>query len=40
MSKKTYRVTFIDNVTADSEEEAYEALLHYMAQCVKYQDVT
>ena len=40
MSKKTYRVTFIDNVTADSEEEAYEALLDYMAQCVKYQDVT
>ena len=40
MSKKTYRVTFIDNVTADSEEEAYEALLHYMGQCVKYQDVT
>ena len=37
---KTYRVTFIDNVTANSEEEAYDALLHYMGQCVKYQDVT
>ena len=40
MSKKTYRVTFIDNVTANSEEEAYEALIHYMGQCVKYKDLT
>ena len=40
INMKTYRVTFIDNVTANSEEEAYEALLHYMGQCVKYQDVT
>ena len=40
INMKTYRVTFIDNVTANSEEEAYDALLHYMGQCVKYQDVT
>ena len=40
MSKKTYRVTFIDNVTASSEEEAYEILLDYLAKCVKYGDAT
>ena len=40
MSKKTYRVSFIDNVTAESEEEAYEILLDYLAKCVKYQDAT
>lgn len=41
MSKnKTYRVSFIDNVTASSEEEAYEILLDYLAKCVKYQDAT
>ena len=41
MSKnKTYRVSFVDNVTASSEEEAYEILLDYLAKCVKYQDAT
>ena len=41
MSKnKTFRVSFIDNVTASSEEEAYEILLDYIKKCAHYDDVT
>ena len=40
MANKTYRVSFIDNVTASSGEEAYEILLDYLAKCVKYGDAT
>ena len=40
MANKTYRVSFVDNVTASSEEEAYEILLDYLAKCAKYGDAT
>ena len=37
---KQYRITFTDIVSAQSEEDAYNALLDYMKDCVKYHDVT
>ena len=40
MSKKTYRVSFVDNVTANSEEDAYNILLNYLGDCAKFQDAT
>ena len=37
---KRYRVFYIDEVQANSEEEAYEQTLKYLEDCIKYQDVS
>lgn len=37
---KTYRVQFIDLISANSEEEAYGILLDYLSSCAKYGDAT
>lgn len=37
---KTYRVEFIDLITAKSEEDAYAILLDYLSSCAKYRDAT
>lgn len=36
---KTFRVQFVDLITAESEEAAYDILLQYLSDCVKYDDV-
>jgi hypothetical protein len=36
----TFKVKFSDEITAASEEEAYDVLLRYLYECVKYEDVT
>lgn len=40
MSSKKFVVTFKIWIEVDNEEEAYDELLVYLADCVKYQDVT
>jgi len=37
---KTYNVTFDLSIEAINEEDAYEELLIYLADCVRYADVT
>jgi hypothetical protein len=37
---KTYRVQFVDLITAESEEDAYSILLKYLSDCAKYKDAT
>lgn len=37
---KTYKVTFVDEIEAETEEEAYHKLLVYLSECVQYDDVT
>ncbi len=37
---KRYRVFYIDEVQANSEEEAYEETLKYLQDCIKNQDVS
>ena len=37
---KRYRVFYIDEVQANSEEEAYDETLKYLQDCIKYQDVS
>jgi len=37
---KTYTVNCDFLIEAESEEEAYENLLEYLAECVRYGDVT
>lgn len=37
---KTYKVTFTDTIQANTEEEAYDKLLGYLAECVQFGDVT
>ena len=37
---KTYKVTFTDTIQANTEEEAYDKLLGYLAECVRFGDVT
>ena len=37
---KTYRVQFVDLITAESEEAAYDILLRYLSDCAKYGDAT
>lgn len=36
----TYNVNCNFLIEAESEEEAYEKLLDYLAECVRYKDVT
>ena len=35
-----YKVTFQDEIEAETPEKAYEILLEYMKDCVNYGDVT
>ena len=35
-----WEVTFRDVIKADSEEEAYDKFLEYLAECVRYGDIT
>ena len=35
-----YRVTFEDEIEAESEEEAYERLLDYLGDVVHFEDVS
>jgi hypothetical protein len=38
---KTFRVSFRDTFhNCESEEQAYDALIEYLADCVKHEDVT
>ena len=37
---KTFKVTFVDEIQADNEEDAYENLLIYLQDVVKFEDVT
>lgn len=38
---KTYRVSFRDTFeNCESEEQAYDALIQYLADCVWFKDVT
>jgi hypothetical protein len=37
---KRYRVFYIDEIQANSEEEAYEQTLKYLQDCIEYQDVS
>lgn len=37
---KNFRVTCDFEIEAESEEYAYEKLLDYLAECVRYGDVT
>jgi hypothetical protein len=36
---KKYLVTFKDKFSAETEEDAYDQLLKYLAEMVRYQDV-
>jgi len=38
INMKNYRVQFADIITAESEEAAYDILLGYLSDCVKYSD--
>ena len=37
---KHYKITFVDNITAETEEEAYNKLLRYLNSCAFYGDAT
>jgi hypothetical protein len=37
---KTFRVQFVDEITAETEEDAYEILLRYLSDCAEYKDAT
>jgi len=37
---KTFRIQFVDEITAETEEDAYEILIRYLSDCGKYGDVT
>jgi hypothetical protein len=37
---KRYRVFYIDEVQANSEEEAYEETLKYLQDCITHQDIS
>lgn len=37
---KTFRVQFVDEITAETEEDAYELLLTYLRDCAEYGDAT
>jgi len=36
---KKYLVSFKDTIEANSEEDAYDKLLAYLGDCVRFQDV-
>ena len=37
---KTFRVQFVDEITAETEEDAYNVLLTYLRDCSEYGDAT
>lgn len=37
---KKYKVTFIDEIDAENEDDAYAIILNYLTKCVQYEDVT
>ena len=37
---KTFRVQFVDEITAKTEEGAYIILLNYLRDCAEYGDAT
>jgi len=40
INMKTFRIQFVDEITAETEEDAYEILIRYLSDCGKYGDVT
>jgi len=40
INMKTFRVQFVDEITAETEEDAYEVLLRYLRDCAEYGDAT
>ena len=40
MMAKRFRVYYIDEVVAETEEEAYDKTLEYLRDCVNYGDVS
>jgi hypothetical protein len=37
---KKWIVTYTDEIEADTEEQAYQHILAYLEECVRYDDVT
>ena len=37
---KKFKITFVDEIEAESEEDAYGVLLKYLWECVEHSDVT
>jgi hypothetical protein len=37
---KQLKITFVDNISAETEEEAYSKLLRYLDSCAFYGDAT
>jgi hypothetical protein len=37
---KQFKITFVDNISAETEEEAYSKLLRYLDSCAFYGDAT
>ena len=37
---KKFQIKFNDTIEADTEEEDYDKFLDYLAECVRYGDVT
>ena len=40
INMKTFRVQFLDDISAETEEEAYAILLESLASMAQYQDAT
>lgn len=40
INMKTFRVQFVDDISADTEEQAYAILLESLASMAQYQDAT
>lgn len=40
INMKTFRVSFVDDITAETEEAAYLILLNYLRDCAEYGDAT
>lgn len=38
--KKKFKITFNDIIEAETEEQAYDELLKYLSNMVRYEDVT
>lgn len=39
-SKMKFKVTFVDEIEAESEDAAFDSMVQYLADCAKYEDVT
>lgn len=40
MNIKKFQIKFNDTIEADTEEEAWDKWLDYLAECVQYRDIT